>query len=102
MILLSPFLDVIRMSMSTGSFLAQERNSLHAECFYLTFNLNGFKSRVNRYLFSLSSLHTAFLYDFHLFLLLLVTSSLTVAFSFAWSEIQLKKLARHQASSAAE
>ena len=50
-------------------------NSLPAECFPLTFDLNGFKSRVNKQLFSLGSLYIAFLYDVHLFLLFLVTPS---------------------------
>ena len=54
MIFLSPFLDVIRMSMSTVSFSRTPRfwYSLHAECFPLTYDLNSFKSRVNRHLFN--------------------------------------------------
>ena len=54
MIFLTPFLDVIRMSMSTVSFSRTPRfwYSLHAECFPLTYDLNSFKSRVNRHLFN--------------------------------------------------
>ena len=54
MIFLSPFLDVMRMSMSTVSFSRTPRfwHSLHAECFPLTYDLNSFKSRVNRHLFN--------------------------------------------------
>ena len=54
MIFLSPFLDVMRMSMSTVSFSRTPRfwYSLHAECFPLTYDLNSFKSRVNRHLFN--------------------------------------------------
>ena len=55
MIFLSPFLDVIRMSMSTVYYLAQlDWNSLSIECFPLTYYLNGFKSRINRHLFFFS------------------------------------------------
>ena len=54
MIFLSPFLYVMRMSMSTVSFSRTPRfwHSLHAECFPLTYDLNSFKSRVNRHLFN--------------------------------------------------
>ena len=54
MIFLTPFQDVIRMSMSTVSFSRTPRfwYSLHAECFPLTYDLNSFKSRVNRHLFN--------------------------------------------------
>ena len=57
MFFLSPFLDVTRMSMSTVSFLAQLGlwNSLAIECFPLTYNLNGFKSRINRHLLTVGS-----------------------------------------------
>ena len=48
MILLSSFLDVTRMSMSTVSFLIKlDSGILPIECFPLTYNLNGFKSRIN-------------------------------------------------------
>ena len=56
---LSPFLYVTRMSMSTVSFLAQldylPRTYLPTECFPLTYDLNGFKSRYNRHLLTASS-----------------------------------------------
>ena len=50
MIFLSPFVDATRMSMLTVSFLAQLHNSLLIECFCLTYDLNGIKSRINRHL----------------------------------------------------
>ena len=59
MIFLSPFPDVTRMSMSTGCqqdvnsfFLRTVRlwNSLPIECFPLTYELSGPKSRINRHL----------------------------------------------------
>ena len=46
MIFLSQFLDVTRMSMLTVSFLTQLWKSLPTECFPLTFDPNGFKSRI--------------------------------------------------------
>ena len=51
MIFLSPFLNVTRMSMS--SFFpgtARHWNSVPLECFSLTYDLSGFKSRINRHL----------------------------------------------------
>ena len=73
MIFLSPFLDVIRMSISTVSFSRTPRfwYSLHAECFPLTYYLNSFKSRVNRHLFNRHLSKTDLPYNFHLFLLFL-------------------------------
>ena len=64
MIFLSPFLDVIRMSISTVSFLAQlDRlwNSLPIECFPFTYNPNGFKTRINRHLLIAGSFYRNFL-----------------------------------------
>ena len=56
MIFLSPFLDVTRMSMSTVSFLAQlDSGILSIECFPLTYDLSGFKSRINRHLLTVGS-----------------------------------------------
>ena len=72
--------------MATVSFHALW-NSLPAECFPLIYDLSGFKSGVNRHIFSL-----ALLYDFHLFLPFFVTPCLVLASN--WhpsSEIQLKK-----------
>ena len=69
-IFLSPFFDVIRMSMSTVSVLAQLDsgwNSVFAKCFPLTYDLNGFQYRVNKRHFSLGSLWAAFLHHFHHF-----------------------------------
>ena len=48
-IFLSPFLDITRMSMSTVYFLA------HLEWNALNYNLNGFKSRIKRHRFTVSS-----------------------------------------------
>ena len=59
MILLSPFLNVLRLSVSIYSFfprIARLWNSLPAECFLLTYDQNGFMSGVNRKLLSLGSL----------------------------------------------
>ena len=62
MIFLSPFLDVPTMSMSTVSFHAQLENYLPIKCFPLTYDLSGFKSRINRHLLSVGSFWTDFLY----------------------------------------
>ena len=51
MIFLSSFLDVTRMSTSTFfPCIAGFWNSLPVECFHLTYDLSGYKSRINRYL----------------------------------------------------
>ena len=54
MIFLSPFVDVTRMSMSTVS-QAKLWNSLPIECLPLTYELSGFKSRINRHLLTVGS-----------------------------------------------
>ena len=55
-------------------------NSLPAECFPLIYDLNGFKSRAKRQLFSFF-LKSAFLYHFYLFLhLFLITPCHVLAF----------------------
>ena len=46
--------------------IARIWNSFPAECFPLTYDLNGFKSRVSRHLSSMCSFYIAFLNDFHL------------------------------------
>ena len=56
MIFLSPFLDVTKMS--TSSFFpraARLWNSVHIECFPLTNNLNGLKSRISKHLLTVGS-----------------------------------------------
>ena len=65
MIFLSPFVDVISVSMSTDSFFAQldSGNSLPIECFCLTYDTNGFKYKINGNLLSLGSVYIDFLYD---------------------------------------
>ena len=50
---------VTRVSMSTVSFLW---NSLPIEYFPLTYDLNGFKSRINRHLLTVGSFKRDFLY----------------------------------------
>ena len=57
MIFLLPFLDVTKMSMSAVSFLAQLDfwNSVSIECCPLTFDVNGFKSRINIHLLIVGS-----------------------------------------------
>ena len=50
-IFLSPFLDLTRMFISPVSFLAKldSLNSLPVECFPLTSDLSGFRSRINKH-----------------------------------------------------
>ena len=61
-IFLSPFLDVTRMSMSMVSFLPQlEWNSLPIDCFFLTYDLSGFNSKINRHLLTVGSFYANFL-----------------------------------------
>ena len=56
MIFLSAFLDVVRMSMSTVSFLAKlDSEILTIECFALTYDLYGFNSSISRCLLTLGS-----------------------------------------------
>ena len=63
MISLSLFLDVKMVSLSTVSFLAQlDSGFLPIEWFPLTYDLNGFKSRINGHLSTVGSFLRAFLY----------------------------------------
>ena len=64
MIFQSPFLDVTRMSYVNSFFphTARPWNSLPIECFPLTYDLNGFKFRINRHLLPVGSFKTDFLY----------------------------------------
>ena len=57
MIFRLPFLDVTRMSMSTVSFLAQLDYGILCllSSFPLTYDLDGFKSRINRHLLTVGS-----------------------------------------------
>ena len=56
MIVLSPFLDVTRMSMLTVPLLAWLTSGiLSLECFPLTYDLSGFKSTINTNLLTVSS-----------------------------------------------
>ena len=80
MIFLLPFLDVIRVSLLAVSFFAQlDWSFLPRKCFVLTYNLNGFNSRINRlsiYRFFLNRSPVCF----NLFVLLfLITSRLVVS-----------------------
>ena len=56
-IVLSPFLDLTRISMSTVSFLTKldSLNSVPVECFPLTSDLSGFRSRINKHLLTVGS-----------------------------------------------
>ena len=59
MIFLSPFLDVTTMSVYVKSFFSRTArlcNSLPIECFPLTYDPRGFKSRINRHLLTAGSL----------------------------------------------
>ena len=51
-------------------------NSFSEECFPLIYDLNGFKSRVNKHLLFVCSFWSAFQYDFHLCFFFLVTPCL--------------------------
>ena len=56
MIFLSPFLDVTKICMSiVFSRTARPWNSLPTEYFPLTYDLNDFKSRINRHLLTAGS-----------------------------------------------
>ena len=56
MIFLSPFLDVTRTFILTVSFLAlQDSETLSKRYFRLTYDLNGFKSRINKHLITVIS-----------------------------------------------
>ena len=76
LVFLSTSEDVVRMSYVNSFFPCTARlwNFLPTECFPLTYDLNGFKSRVNRHLFYLGFLSSAFLYTFILFFILLSLS----------------------------
>ena len=81
-IFLLAFLDRYYREVYVNSFFpctARLWNSLPAEYFPLTYDLNDFKSKVNRHLLSLGSFSATFFYDFHIFLLFLVTASLVMA-----------------------
>ena len=59
---------------------ARPWNSLSLECFPLTYDLSGFKSRISRHLLTVGSFETDFLYDVIFFVLLfLVTPCFVVA-----------------------
>ena len=64
MIFLSPFLHVLRMSMSTSPFLTQLNSRILCliKCFPLAHNLNGFMSRINGHLLTVGSFLRDFLY----------------------------------------
>ena len=67
-------------------------NSLPIECFLLTYNLNGFKSRISRHLLNCRFFQKRFPVFFNLFVILfLVTPCIAVAVQ-SWSESQFKKL----------
>ena len=93
--ILSPFLDVTRMSYVTSFFLRMARlwNSLLTECFLLNYDLFGFKSRINRHLltvcrFFLKRSHVCF----NLFVLLFLVTPCLVAAVPCMEWIPIKKL----------
>ena len=56
MIFVSPFLNVTRMPVSTVSFLTQlDSGILSIESFPLTYDLDGFKSRISRHILTAGS-----------------------------------------------
>ena len=56
-------------------------NSLPIECFSLTYDLNGFESKINRYVLTLGSFETDFPDAFNIFLLFFVTPCHVVGYS---------------------
>ena len=58
------------MSIFSFSWTARIWNSLSIESFPLTYDLNGFKSRTNRYLLTVGSFSADFLYALTFFVLL--------------------------------
>ena len=82
--LLSLFLDAVKIYMSTVFFLAQIVSQIFClqNAFFLTYDLNGFKSRINEYLTSLDSMKIALFYSFYIFyfsLVFLITPCFLVA-----------------------
>ena len=70
-------------------------NSLSIECFPLTYDLSGFKSRISRHLLTAGSFQTDFLYALLFFVLfVLVTPCLAVAVHPCMELIPIKKKLR--------
>ena len=69
---LSPFPEIIRISMSTVFFSTSARfcHYVSPECFPLTYDLKGFKYKVNRYLFFFGLFSISFQLSYILFTLL--------------------------------
>ena len=77
---------------------ARLRNSLSKECFPLTYDLCGFKSRINGHLLNVGSFQTDFLYAIIFFVLLfLVNPCLIVAVQPCIEWILIKKKGRRDA-----
>ena len=75
-------------------------NSLPIECFPLTYDLSGLKSRINRYLLTVRSLLNRFPVCFNLFVLLfLVTPCLVVALQPCMERISIKKKQKNKEQS---
>ena len=91
---LSPFLD-FNSNVYVNSFFhctARLWDSLLIECFPLTYNLNHFKSRINRHLLTVSSFYKDFLYDLTLLcFFFFVTACLVVAVQSCMGWISIKK-----------
>ena len=69
-------------------------NSMTAECCHLTYDRNGFRSRINRHLLSLDSFWTVFLQAFHIFFFFFFFFFFHASywlFILAWRESQSEK-----------
>ena len=91
-IFLPPFLDVIRISVSTVFFPCTARlwNSLPIECFPLIYDLNGFKSSMNKHPLSMG-LSNYVLCMISIFFLFLATPYLLVPVQLCMELIPIKK-----------
>ena len=76
----------------SSSFFVRFWNSLTIECFPLTYDLNDFKSRINRHFLAVGSFETYFLYDLIFWcFFFLVTPCLIVAVQSCMEWIPFKK-----------
>ena len=93
MIFLSPFLDVLRMIMSTFFFPCRATlwNPLPIECFSLIYDLNSFKSRISGHLLSACFFNWVSCMSNVFVLLFLVTPCLVVAIQSCMEWITIKK-----------
>ena len=71
---------------------ARSRNSLPIECFPLTYDINGLKSRIIRHLLTVGSFWADFMYALIFLFLFLVTSCLVMAVQPCMEWIPIKKM----------